>query len=162
MSQSGIALLIAVLAANAHQANNEKLCLAQALYYEARGEGERGQQAVAEVILHRVHSGAHPNTICGVVYEPYQFSFAYDGSMRRKLEPQAWEASNQLAARLFREETGTAITKRTMFYHKADIKPDWTKNLVRTAQIGNHIFYEPKKETHRPLRQINGSLSPQG
>jgi spore germination cell wall hydrolase CwlJ-like protein len=48
-----------------------------------------------------------------------------------------------------------------MFYHKADIKPEWTKNLVRTAQIGNHIFYEPKKETHRPLRQINGSLPPQ-
>jgi spore germination cell wall hydrolase CwlJ-like protein len=82
MSQSAIILLIAALAAHGQQVkaeNAEKSCLTQALYYEARGESERGKEAVAEVILHRARSGAHPKSVCGVVYEPHQFSFLEDG-----------------------------------------------------------------------------------
>src|SRR5215472_4390636 len=61
-------------------------CLAEVLYYEARGEGTEGQKAVAEVVLQRTRDRNYPHTICGVVYEgarshsPYcQFSFACDG-----------------------------------------------------------------------------------
>ncbi|MDZ4094139.1 MAG: cell wall hydrolase, partial [Paracoccaceae bacterium] len=42
-------------------------CLAQALYFEARGETLKGQFAVAEVILNRKDSGRYPTTVCGVV-----------------------------------------------------------------------------------------------
>jgi N-acetylmuramoyl-L-alanine amidase len=44
-------------------------CLAQALYHEARGETELGRIAVAQVILNRVRAKVYPDTICGVVYE---------------------------------------------------------------------------------------------
>ena len=64
-------------------------CLAEAIYYEARGESFTGQAAVAEVIMNRVNHRVYPDTICGVVYEGServtgcQFSFTCDGSMTR-------------------------------------------------------------------------------
>jgi len=52
-----------------------ELCLSLALYHEARGEPLNGQRAVAEVIMNRVESDRFPDTICGVVMQPNQFSF---------------------------------------------------------------------------------------
>ena len=65
----------------------ENRCLAEAIYFEARGESEEGQAAVAQVVLNRVSSGLYPATICGVVYQnrwhynACQFSFACDGQI---------------------------------------------------------------------------------
>ncbi len=42
-------------------------CLAQAVYYEARGEGDDGQAAVAQVVLNRSRIASFPATVCGVV-----------------------------------------------------------------------------------------------
>src|SRR5688572_1579381 len=92
------------LAAPKHAA--EQSCLAEALYYEARGEGEEGQKAIAEVILARVESKLYPETICDVVYQGAsrktgcQFSFACDGSLLRKKQRAAWEQSQLLAAKI--------------------------------------------------------------
>ncbi|MEO9961273.1 MAG: cell wall hydrolase, partial [Nisaea sp.] len=63
-------------------AEDEQTCLANGIYFEARGEEEEGQAAVAQVILNRVRNPAYPDTICGVVYQNQswknrcQFSFA--------------------------------------------------------------------------------------
>ena len=146
MTQGGIILLFAALATHGHQVKAEKAevtCMAQALYYEARGEGQNGQEAVAEVILQRVRSGVHPDTICGVVREPRQFSFLTDGSTSRALDTEAWQSAKQLAARIVRGEVVTSLTRRALFYHQVDIQPAWANEMVRTAQIGNHVFYRP-------------------
>ncbi len=50
----------------------ERRCLAEAMYYEARGEGIEGEMAVAEVVFHRLRNRAYPGTICGVVFEGAQ------------------------------------------------------------------------------------------
>jgi spore germination cell wall hydrolase CwlJ-like protein len=144
MSQGGILLLIAALAAHSQQAKEhaERSCLAQAIYYEARGESEQGQQAVAEVILHRARSGNHPKSLCGVVYEPHQFSFVEDGSTLRKVDDDAWKAADRLAARIMHGGLVTSFTRNAMFYHNADVQPAWTAKMVRTTQIGRHIFYQ--------------------
>jgi len=151
MSQTGILLLLAALAAHGQQekaVQAERNCMTQALYYEARGEGERGQEAVAEVILHRTKSGAHPNTVCGVVREPHQFSFLTDGSMLRKVDQEAWDASYDLAVRILSGKLVTSLTKRATHYHTVAVSPSWSKTLVRTAKIGNHLFYsEPSQKT---------------
>ena len=74
-------------------AGAEKRCLAEAIYFEARGESEEGQAAVAQVVLNRVSSGLYPASICGVVYQnrqrrnACQFSFACDGRSLRVTEP---------------------------------------------------------------------------
>jgi spore germination cell wall hydrolase CwlJ-like protein len=147
MSQAGILVLIAALASQAHhQAEHqaEKTCMAEALYYEARGEGVRGQEAVAEVILQRTHSNAHPNSVCGVVHEPHQFSYLYDGSTKHKRDPEAWDAARELAARILKGDVVTSMTRKAMYYHTVDVLPDWASTMVVTARIGDHVFYRPK------------------
>jgi len=68
-------------------------CLAEAIYFEARGEPEEGQVAVAQVILNRVRSGLYPGTVCDVVYQNKerhnrcQFSFACDQTAERVPDP---------------------------------------------------------------------------
>ena len=70
------------------RAKSEK-CLAEAVYFEARGEAVRGQIAVAQVVMNRAFSGFYPTTVCGVVYQnkhrhlACQFTFACDNNRRR-------------------------------------------------------------------------------
>ncbi len=128
----------------------EHRCLTQAMYYEARGEGEAGEKAVAEVIFHRIYTGEHGNSICAVVYEgadraACQFSFICDGSLANPKSWQDWQDAAALAARILtgemrlRDETGGAVN-----YHAVSVRPDWAARLVRTVQIGNHIFYRTR------------------
>jgi len=157
MSQTGILVLLAALAAQAqHQAHHqaEKTCMAEALYYEARGEGVRGQEAVAEVILQRTRSKAHPNSVCGVVHEPHQFSYRYDGSMQHKPDSEVWKATNALAARILNGDLVTSMTRKAMYYHTVDVLPDWASTMDVTARIGDHIFYRPK-----PPQRISSVVS---
>ncbi|HTT99065.1 MAG TPA: cell wall hydrolase [Rhizomicrobium sp.] len=129
-------------------------CLAEAMYYEARGEGERGQEAVAEVILHRLQSGGYGRSICAVVYEGApragcQFSFACDGSKAREKSREDWRNAQVLAARILAGEIPLSdITYDAMNYHADYVRPTWAAKLVRTAQIGNHIFYRRPDGPH--------------
>ena len=74
----------------------ELKCLATAIYFEARGEPEHGQIAVAQVVLNRLKNPTYPNTICGVVYQNKthrnrcQFSFACDGRPERITDMGSW------------------------------------------------------------------------
>ena len=74
----------------------ELSCLAQAIYFEARGESPIGQFAVGRVVLNRVDSDAYPGTVCGVVFQNAertnrcQFSFACDGKPENIFERAAW------------------------------------------------------------------------
>ena len=54
---------------NASERARQEKCLAEAVYFEARGEAVRGQIAVAQVVMNRVFSGYYPNTVCGVVFQ---------------------------------------------------------------------------------------------
>src|SRR3546814_19751867 len=59
----------------------ELKCLAGAVYFESKGETLAGQLAVARVVINRSQSGDFLDSICGVVYQPSQFSFIRDGRM---------------------------------------------------------------------------------
>ncbi|MBS0471774.1 MAG: cell wall hydrolase [Proteobacteria bacterium] len=124
----------------------EHKCLAEVMYYEARGEGEDGQKAVAEVVFHRMNTGAYGHSICAVVYEGVttgacQFSFACDGSRSAKHEPGPWREAQALAARIMAgEEPLQNTTDGAVAFHTSAVQPDWS-GYERTVQIGNHIFY---------------------
>ena len=66
---------------------SEMKCLAEAIYFEARGEVLEGQYAVGEVIINRVLSKDFPNSVCGVISEganrliACQFSYNCDGKL---------------------------------------------------------------------------------
>jgi hypothetical protein len=132
----------------------EHRCLAEAMYYEARGEGEDGQKAVAEVVFHRMNTGNYGHSICAVVYEGAdqavcQFSFACDGSREALKSPEPWREAQALAARILTgEEHLNNATGGAVNFHTASVQPGWSANYVRTVQIGNHIFYRRPGHLH--------------
>lgn len=120
-------------------------CLAEAIYFEARGEPLEGQIAVAEVVLNRVDNRAYPDTICGVTRQGAsqgrgcQFSYACSGS-RQMASTVSRERAEKLAAIMLagRERT---VTDGATHFHATYVRPAWSRKFVRTAAIGQHIFY---------------------
>ena len=120
-------------------------CLTTALYYEARGEGEAGMEAVAQVIVNRARHPDFPKTLCGVIYQGAggsrgcQFSFACDGSMRRRTEVALWDRARTVAERAMEGPVSAAVGTST-FFHATRISPRW-RGLQRVATVGRHVFY---------------------
>jgi len=119
-------------------------CLAEAVYYEARGETPGGQAAVAQVVLNRVRHPAFPKSVCAVVYQGAashrcQFSFACNGATRASREDGAWTRARRVAERALGGYVMADVGVATHF-HLTSVGPGW-KNMVRTAQIGSHLFY---------------------
>jgi spore germination cell wall hydrolase CwlJ-like protein len=139
---------------SAKPAESELKCLAEAIYFEARGESVQGQLAVGRVVLNRVASGKYRDTICGVVYQGYgsrnhcQFSFACDDQPDTIAEPAKWHEIERYAAWLFADEESlrashqplTAVAAST-YYHADYVSPRWARRLVPTGHIGRHYFY---------------------
>ena len=119
-----------------------ELCLATALFFEARNQPIDGQMAVAEVILNRVEDPQWPNTICGVVNQTAQFSFTHDGKSDDPTayrEPAAWRVA-QIIARDAVEGLNTLGLTST-HYHATSVHPSWHRGLTLDGTIGEHIFY---------------------
>lgn len=131
---------------NALESSRELECLADAVYYEARGETPSGQAAVAQVVMNRVRHPAFPKSICGVVFQGAynrtgcQFSFACDGSMRRARDIGAWARARKIAARTLAGDGSSAVGSATHF-HTINVSPGWGPRMLRIAQVGMHIFY---------------------
>lgn len=125
--------------------NAEWRCLAEALYFEARGETVRGQFAVAEVILNRVDSPSYPRTICGVVNQGAsgpgcQFSYACDGKPEVITEDRAFDRVGKIAA-IMLAGAPRGLTSGATHFHTNAVNPRWASRLPRTATIGAHLFY---------------------
>jgi len=123
-------------------------CLTQAVYYEARGETDRGQAAVAQVVLNRVKHPAFPKTICAVVFQgaglgkaDCQFSFVCDGSMREPRDDTAWGKAQHIAARALSGAVVAEIGSATHF-HATRLGPQWGDGLIKVATVGLHVFYK--------------------
>lgn len=128
----------------------EQKCLAEAVYFESRGESIKGQAAVAQVVLNRVRNPAYPKTICGVVYQNTnwinhcQFSFACDGRKHRVTEMAQWTVAQQVAkavtaGQIWFPEVGSAT-----HYHAVYVRPRWARTMIKVDKIGLHIFYRTR------------------
>jgi spore germination cell wall hydrolase CwlJ-like protein len=131
-------------------------CLTDAVYFEARGESVRGQTAVAQVVLNRVKHPAYPKSVCAVVFQGAgrsgcQFSFACDGSMRKRREDLAWDRARDIAARTLAGAVRADIGSATHF-HTTAVSPAWAPQMLRVASVGTHIFYKfsPYRLRHAP------------
>jgi spore germination cell wall hydrolase CwlJ-like protein len=133
-------------------------CLSQAIYYEARGETQQGQTAVAEVIMNRTRSGYYPSTICGVVYQGShrstgcQFTFTCDGSLNRRPRGRAWERAQRTATAVMLGYN-RPMTQNATHYHTTAVNPVWNSGLVETTQIGVHVFYRFPNRSERAYYQ---------
>lgn len=133
----------------------EERCLAEAMYYEARGEGVEGEKAIAEVVFHRMKAHGYPHSVCGVVYQGAgsgrgcQFSFACNRELLQARNSGAWERAKRLAVRILSgaEQLGNQ-TADAISFHAVDVEPGWGDHLVKTIQIGNHVFYRSAFPSH--------------
>ena len=121
-------------------------CLAEAIYFEARGEPLNGQVAVAEVILNRVDADNYPDTICAVVNQgtgdlhACQFSYTCDGRPEHMDDDASWQMAGKVARHLL-DGAPRSLTRDATHYHADYVDPYWAKVYPRTAQVGRHIFY---------------------
>ena len=125
-------------------------CLAQAIYFEARGETLKGQAAVGEVVLNRVDSPKFPNSVCAVVHQGNrngcQFSWTCDGRADRIGSGEAWERSTKIARALL-DGAPRQLTAGATYFHTPSVRPVWAKRFTKTARIGAHIFYRAPLRT---------------
>lgn len=136
---------------NGIKLNKQELrCLAENVFFEARGEGVEEQMFVASVTLNRVKDKRWPNTICGVVYQPHQFSWTKDkrffgkadtflqnSVLDRKAMANIIEQSGLAMSGLLNDYTGGAD-----HYHRKDVKPVWRKSLELAFVADTHIYYK--------------------
>ena len=126
--------------------SSEFKCLAEALYFEARGETVKGQFAVAEVIRNRVKSSRFPGSYCGVINQGTgkkhrcQFSYTCDGKPEVISERAAY-ARVAKVARATIDGTSPDITNGATFYHTTAVRPSWSRKFTNTARFGVHLFY---------------------
>ncbi len=126
-------------------------CLADAVYFEARGEPLRGQEAVAQVVMNRVFSGFYPNNVCGVVYQnanrhlACQFTFACEGKdLSRIDEVDMWEQAKRIAKDMLDGKIWLAEVGHATHYHAYWVHPSWVHEMKKMYQLGVHTFYRPR------------------
>jgi spore germination cell wall hydrolase CwlJ-like protein len=125
-------------------------CLAEAVYFEARGEPALGQVAVAQVVLNRAFSGKYPSTVCGVVYQnshrhlACQFTFACDGIRDVIREPDMWERAKKIAAEMLDGKLWLPEVGKATHYHANYVRPGWIGEMKKMYRLGVHIFYRPR------------------
>ena len=146
--------------AGAERAKAEK-CLANAVYFESRGEPVKGQIAVAQVVMNRVFSPFYPKTVCGVVYQnanrhnACQFTFACDGIPDIVTEPEAWERAKRIARDTLDGKLWMPEIAKSTHYHAFWVHPSWVGEMKKLYSLGVHKFY-------RPLNWGDGSDEPTG
>ena len=116
-------------------------CLAQAVYFEARGEPIEGQLAVAEVVINRARSGLYPDNYCDVVTQPAQFSFVRHGQIPAADETSAaWQRAEAIAE-IAQQNLWQSKASDALYFHATYVRPSWAHQKVQLAQIDTHIFY---------------------
>jgi spore germination cell wall hydrolase CwlJ-like protein len=126
-------------------------CLANAIYFEARGEVERGQMAVAQVVLNRVFTGHYPGSVCDVVYQnahrhlACQFTFACDNHKDVVRDQKAWEVATRIADDALDGKFWLPEVGKATHYHATYVNPWWVRTMTKHTKLGIHIFYRPKR-----------------
>ena len=125
-----------------------KKCLAENVFFEARGTSKWEMIRVLNVTMNRVNSENYPNTICKVVWQDHQFSWTLDERFRienylgaiKKSEKEAWDLANELAERAIMRDLPD-LTKGAMYYHTHTVNPKWNKNKEVKYASTWHKFY---------------------
>lgn len=130
----GISTTTASTGNNGNYSNSDLTLLARLISGEARGESYTGKVAVGAVVLNRVKSSSFPNTISGVIYQPYAFTAVSDGQINVPPDNSCYEAAK--AAMNGWDPTYGAI----YYYNPATATSKWIFSRKTTVTIGKHVF----------------------
>jgi len=116
------------------QESNDLYMLAKCIHAEARGESYIGQVAVGAVILNRVASPDFPDTIYGVIYQPWAFTAVHDGQINLEPEASSFQAATDAL-------NGWDPTYGCLYYYNpSTASSSWIFSRQTVVQIGKHIF----------------------
>ncbi len=123
-------------------------CLSRTIYWETRGEGAAGMEAVANVVMNRLGHEGFPNTICEVVRQgreqgACQFSWWCDGRSDDAEENESYAIAKEVA----RKALNRQLTDRTggaLYFHQRKVTPSWSTEYIKTVEVGEHVFYKPR------------------
>lgn len=120
--------------AGGNYSSSESYLLAKCIYAEARGEPYTGQVAVGAVILNRVRSSKFPNSISGVIYQPYAFTCVSDGQINLTPDENAKRAAQDALNGW--DPTGGCL----YYYNPATATSSWIWSRTVMLSIGKHNF----------------------
>jgi spore germination cell wall hydrolase CwlJ-like protein len=129
--------------------HKEVVCMAEAVFFEAKSENQAGKEAVASVILNRTRSGKFPSTVCGVTSQKGQFQYKRVPS--RKVFDSDQRNAEESALIAIKALNGGIVdpTKGSLYFvnNRIATHTDWLVNVKQTVRIGQHTFYKdrPKK-----------------
>ena len=128
-------------------------CVKSVLYFESRGEPPEGIHAVLSVVYNRTKHPKFPSDYCGVVKQPYQFSYLnkYQGKgkvvnvVKPTYKPSEHKVKATIDQLAFEAAVGSlkpSLKPEYLFYHTTKLKkiPAWSKQAKTKVIIGNHIF----------------------
>jgi spore germination cell wall hydrolase CwlJ-like protein len=126
----------------------EVMCLTEAIYHEARGEPLEGLYGVALVIDNRKESSKYPDTYCGVVHQPEQFSYRNTGQPYTDVVSFATDDADklwwsvQVALDVSNGHTVDWLKGSTHYVNRDKLKkvPKWLQRMEEVANIGGHTF----------------------
>ena len=119
---------------NSSYNSSDVYLLAKCIYAESRGEPYLGQVAVGAVVLNRVKSSAFPNSISGVIYQPYAFTAVLDGQINLEPNETAYSAARDAM-------NGWDPTNGCLYYYNpATATSSWIWSRTVKLTIGKHRF----------------------
>lgn len=128
------ATLTALGVSDSEQINSDLYLLAKLIYSEARGEIYTGQVAVGAVVLNRVEDAGFPNTLQGVIYQPWAFTALHDGQFNLEPNSTAYQAA-QDAMNGWDPSYGSLY-----YYNPTTATSSWIFTRTTVVVIGNHVF----------------------
>jgi len=135
------ALAVAAAAAARADAPPEALaCLTEAVYHEARGNGDTAAHAVAHVVVNRRAHADFPANVCAVIADGCQFSYRCDGRPDVLSEDDEAARAARVARAVLAGESADP-TDGALFFHAEGLDPGWFETRDRTVEIGGNVFY---------------------
>jgi spore germination cell wall hydrolase CwlJ-like protein len=128
-------------------------CLARTIYWEARGIGDPGMEAVANVVMNRLGHAGFPNTVCGVVKQGHeqgscQFSWWCDGKSDQAKDDESYAIAKEIARKALNLQLPD-VTGGALYFHHGDATPSWSKEYVKTVEVAPFVFYKPEGDGAR-------------
>ena len=130
--------------------SDEQYCMAEAMYFEARGDGWRGMVAVGAVVMNRVADRRYPDTVCGVVRQGAerndrlcQFSYFCDGLPETFGDSELRDLAYLMADGVLSSGRVSVVgVAGATHYHAMRVTPWWASTLELQGCVGDHVFYQ--------------------
>lgn len=125
--------------------------MAEAIYFEARGENPKGQISVGQVILERTKRAGFPNSVYGVVHQKSDkgichFSYVCEieqGVIQKSFKNgAAYTKALEYAYGVMKNKYPKYVKNADHYYNpdKVSKTPHWVAEMGQVAKVGNHLF----------------------